>query len=244
MWIRFLFVSAYFLFTPLLQAEEDWHEDRITYEVKEKTRFYQTGGTGREPKAIFIAFDVPAGFTLEGCSFVSDDFLKGKTCGNTSETYFHRILEKGGIKRKVVIDVGGGVSDLKKIPLLATKDGRYQDLVKRTGGSYPGNRNILKKGDFVVVGKETGRFTVRKVGAEEKKGVIRYDGACEFGGSYHEEEVGGGTYIEHTKWLFEDIFDGLMRDMACERVDRSYLGRRAKRLRQEEEKKKKSEKGK
>lgn len=210
-------------------AEEDWHPETVSYEVKEKTRFYRWSKYDKSKKQqIYISFVLPAGVTLEGCGRVGEGFLEGKDCAQADDALVAGILQKDGKKRRIVIALGGGAYDSEKRPDITTRDGRLK-AVRRILSRPNSSEENLNSGDFKVQENE-GFFVEKKIPSpdgyhEYYKIISRIQMPCALSGYYREMETDQTKlkYFASDERLFEGVFDEIMRSMRCEEVSWDYV---------------------
>lgn len=210
------------------QAEEDWHPETISYEVKEQTKIFWGFGSDKGKKtATYVSIEIPKGVFFEGCVKVLDNFLDGKWCDN-EEPIVTGVLEKNGKKRRVVIGLGGGQYDLKKFPEMKTVDGRSKSY-KHVALSRPYSQwAILTHGKYPSDSHEAGYFSIRSI--DQTKGRFKYfkdalksSNGCTLNGNFNEISADSDEHIAPNEWLFEGVFDEIMRSMKCEEVPWSYV---------------------
>jgi len=228
MWSKWVLLAALFASFPV-QAEEDWHPETVTFEVKEKTRFYRWSTYDKKTsKQIFVSFVLPKGVILEGCGSINDGFLEGKDCGQAEEPTVVGIIEKDGKKRRIEISLGGGAIDFKRYPNMKTLEGRRENN-KQLAMSLPhASLKVLSHGDFLVAGEEVGYFSIKSLDKNNGKfsylkDVFRGDGDCSLNGGYIEKVASSDESVTPQDWLFEGMFDEIMRSMRCEEVSRDYV---------------------
>jgi len=209
-------------------AEEDRHPETVSYEVKEKTRFYRWSKYDKSKKQqIYISVVLPAGVTLEGCGRVGEGFLEGKDCAQADDALVAGILQKDGKMRRIEIELYGSWYSPKALNK-STRETRRRSMETAIKPAY-GNDVTISSGDFSV-GSEEGFFVVKKRPYEKDnddyyKFTMRTNLPCGFRAFYREMDSVeiGRKHFAPKDWLFEGVFDEIMRSMRCEEVSWDYV---------------------
>lgn len=243
--LAFVFGSALIL---SMAYADGGGEPSSPYEVKETARFYRSDTFDENlKKHRYLSFVVLKGFNLTGCWTVTPGFMDGYSCGQDEFPSLHGTFEKNGVKRALEIDLSGGTINLEKNPNYKTKEGRGKADISSVLWKFNSDDEVLSHGEFFVKGKEVGYFGRKTMGSSKKekpeyyKVVFRSDPPCSLAGYFREKSEDGKTYIDPKEWLFESVFDDIMRSMRCELVAKSYVDKWGRKFIKMQEAKKKAD---
>jgi len=229
-------ISALMSVSGMAHSEAENESTSSFYFMDENTRFMLGSGGQSKSYAAFLSLVVPAGMSVGKCVEIVD-FGKGrknlekyqaKACVTDDDIEIQKIVDRKGLKRKVLMTLGVGSLDkidFKKYPHYADKQKRYEYHKKNSDSVWFSSETVIESGDFYAGVGETGRYSIRKGGGPNgfRKEVWWVDSPCLISAQYLESDETEETYFPPEEWTLVKEFDEIVKGMRCVKIPISHF---------------------